>query len=105
MTYLVETTEHAGTGDRRAELRPAHLRYLDAHKHLLRTAAAKMDEASGTPVGSIYVLDVETRAEAEAWLADEPFAQAGIIAETQVLPLRVAFFDRESLIEIPAVEL
>lgn len=101
MAYLIQTTEHPGTAQTRAQLRAEHLRYLDAHKHLLLVAGARLDEATGEALGSSYALDVDTREEAEGWIATEPFAAGGIVADTLIVPLRVAFVGRESLIEIP----
>lgn len=35
-------------------------------------------------VGSLLVIDFPSRAQAEAWLASEPFVQAGVFASTSV---------------------
>ena len=99
MPYLISTFDRPGTGELRAEIRPAHLRYLDSTKHLLIACGAKLDE-DGVATGSLYLVDVETRAEAEEYIAGDPFAQADMFREVQIERWRKAFVDGKSFVDL-----
>ena len=99
MAYFIQTSDRAGTEAKRLEIRPAHLRYLDSTKDLLLACGAKLDE-DGKATGSVYLVDVETREEAEAYLAGDPFAQADLFGEVQIEQWRKAFLDRQRFVEL-----
>lgn len=101
MPYFIQTFDKPGTAQLRADIRAEHLRYLDQTKSVLLACGAKLSESDGLPTGGVYLVDVDTRAEAEAYLAADPFAKADLFREVQIEPWRVAFLDRESLIDIP----
>jgi len=35
-------------------------------------------------IGSLIILDVDTREEAEAWAANDPYAKAGLFERTEI---------------------
>ncbi len=93
MYSLVGTFDAEGVEQARAELRPAHLRYLSEHVSLLLAAGAELDDDGERAHGSVYVLDVPDRAAAEAFLAAEPFVRAGVVGRWTVTRWRKGFFD------------
>jgi len=95
MHFLVETFDADGVADLRAEIRPAHLRYLEDHVDIILAAGAKLTDDGGNAGGSAYLLDVPDRAAVEAFLVGEPFQQAGVIARTTITRWRRGFFDRQ----------
>ena len=77
---------------RRPALRPAHLERaaaLAAAGRLL-LAGPLLDEPgdSGQPQGSLIVADFADAAEAEAWIAADPYVRGGVFAEVEVRPFR-----------------
>ena len=46
--------------------------------------------ASGQPIGSLSILEAEDRAAVEAFVADDPYALAGLFATVEVKPWRIA---------------
>ena len=63
--------------------RGAHLDYL-AETGVVSQAGPLLD-ADGEMCGSIIVLDVEYRGEAEQWAAADPYAKAGLFSEVEIL--------------------
>ena len=96
MPYLIETFDKPDSLALRQATRPAHLAFLNENVDRLLAAGAKWTEDDLTALGSVIILDVDTRAEAEAFAAGDPFAQAGLFAETRITRWRLAFLDRTS---------
>ena len=68
--------------------RPAHLEYVDANLPLVKLAGPFLDEAGGM-VGSMFILEVEDVAEAQAFAEEDPYALAGVFERTEVRPFRI----------------
>ena len=71
-----------------AKLRTAkvtqHLDYLRSTGKV-RLAGPFMND-KGDMIGSLIVLEVASRSEAEAWVRDEPFFKAGLFERTEMYP-------------------
>jgi uncharacterized protein len=66
----------------RVENRPAHLEHLQS-SGVVEQAGPFID-AAGQMCGSLIVLGVATRAEAEAWAAADPYAKAGLFQSVMI---------------------
>jgi uncharacterized protein YciI len=98
MPYIVETWDKEGHAAVRREHRPAHLEFL-AEKHaLLLACGAKLDDDGSDAGGGIYVLDVATRGEAEAFIAADPFHRAGLFRQVTITRWRKAYVDGRCLL-------
>ena len=62
----------------RVENRPAHLEHLNG-SGVVEQAGPFID-AAGQMCGSLLILGVSSKAEAEAWAANDPYAKAGLFA-------------------------
>src|SRR5262249_11772844 len=62
----------------RTATKEAHFAYLERHKDILVLGGAMLAEDGTTRVGSVLILNVPSRAAAEAFSADEPFRKAGL---------------------------
>lgn len=70
---------------RRKEVRPAHLDHVAAAGKAVEIAGALKDD-DGNPVGSLFVLDMES-AEAVAAFADaDPYHLNGVFESREILP-------------------
>ena len=65
-------------GERRAPLRDAHLDYLKAHKDIIVARGPLLDDDGVKTIGSVLILDVADKAQAEAFWSGEPFNRAGV---------------------------
>jgi hypothetical protein len=79
--YAVICTDKPGGLEIRKANRDKHLAYLDKTGAAL--AGPFLDE-NGDMCGSLVLLDVTTREEAEAWASGDPYAQAGLFADTRI---------------------
>lgn len=93
MPYMIETFDKPGTLDLRAATRDAHLGFLAANRHLLLACGAKLDDDGNPAGGGLYVVALESRAEAEAFIAADPFAQAGLFARVVITRWRKGYVD------------
>ncbi|MFQ5776295.1 MAG: YciI family protein [Kiloniellaceae bacterium] len=96
MPYAIQTRDKPGHGHVRAEVRAEHIAYLDANKDKLLAAGALIDDDGGGGHGGILIVDVDDRAAAEAFIAGDPFAKAGLFESVTVTRWRKAFFDFEN---------
>lgn len=68
----------------RQENRPAHVEYLKA-SGAVSQAGPLLDE-KGDMCGSLVILDVADMAEAEAWVAGDPYGKAGLFDKVELIP-------------------
>ena len=79
--YAVICTDKAGHLDTRLATRDAHVAYL---KSTPVVQAGPFLDAEGKMCGSLVIIEVETRAEAEAWAANDPYALAGLFDAVRI---------------------
>lgn len=98
MPYAIITFDKPNSLDLRLQVRDEHLAYLDANKGKLLAAGAKVDDEGQGGYGGLIVVDTEDRAEAEAFIQNDPFTKAGLFAGIEVVRWRKAFFNFENLL-------
>lgn len=82
MPYVLICKDAPGKLPVRKANREAHLAYA-GETGVVTLAGPLLDEA-GDMIGSLIVLDVETRAEAEAFAAADPYAKAGLFDSVEI---------------------
>jgi uncharacterized protein YciI len=92
MLFAVIHTDRPGSLDLRMATRPAHLTYAEAHAAKMVSGGALLD-ADGRPAGSLLVIDVADRAEAEALVATDPYVKAGLFESSVIRPFRQVYKD------------
>lgn len=98
MPYAIITRDKPNHLHLRNEVRAAHLEYLDQNKGRLLAAGAQVDDDGQGGYGGVIIVDTEDRAEAEAFIREDPFTKAGLFAGILVVRWRKAFFDKQRLI-------
>lgn len=98
MPYAIITVDKPNSLDLRMQVRDEHLAYLDANKGKLLAAGAKVDDEGQGGYGGLIIVDTEDRAEAEAFIQNDPFTKAGLFAGIEVVRWRKAFFNFENLL-------
>lgn len=78
MQFVIHAHDKSDSTARRSELRDAHLGYLNQHINLTVARGPLLDDAGERTIGSLLLLDVANKTEAEAFWANEPFNRAGI---------------------------
>lgn len=85
MLFVFLLTDRPGAGDLRQRVRPQHKEYLARVQERIAFAGPLVHDGDGSAMlGSLLVIDFESREAAMAWLRDEPFTQAGLYASTTV---------------------
>jgi uncharacterized protein YciI len=97
MPFVIDATDKPDAAELRASARPEHLDYLEANLPRLIAAGAKLRDDGTTAWGSLYILDTEERAAAEAFIAGDPFTKAGVFGEIAITRWRKGFFDHRRL--------
>jgi uncharacterized protein YciI len=85
--YAIITVDKPNSVELRMELRPTHLEFLTAN-----------EDAEGNPTGSLLIVEADSLDDAQRFAAEDPYAVAGLFAETQVVEWNKAFFNFESFL-------
>lgn len=91
MAFALECLDKPGSLDLRLANRPAHLAYIEANLAKVMLAGPLMAEDGKTPIGSLLVMDFDTKDEAEAFAAADPYAKAGLFERVTIRPFRKVF--------------
>ena len=73
MPYHIETWDDIERGHLRKELRQVHLAYVQQQAGIVLAAGAKLNDDGTDAGGGVYIVDVDTREEAERFIAGDPF--------------------------------
>lgn len=93
MPYLIETFDKPDSLALRQSVREEHLKFLEDNKALLLACGAKLEDDGSGGTGSVYIVDVETRDEAEKFVNADPFAVAGLFERMAITRWRKAYLD------------
>ena len=80
MRFALMTKDKPGALQVRMDNRAAHLAYIE-ETGVVEMAGPVLDD-DGQMCGSLIVLDVEDLAAAQDWADNDPYAKAGLFAET-----------------------
>ena len=86
MIFAFHLIDRTDAGDLRQRVRPAHKDYLAAVADRIAFAGPLTKDDGQTMLGSLLVIDFDSRDAAERWMADEPFTKAGLYQAVSVLP-------------------
>ena len=78
MIFAILLMDRPGTAELRVQIRPEHRAYLAKLSDRMAFAGPLTSEDGQTVVGSLLAIDFPSRADADAWLKDEPFTKAGV---------------------------
>lgn len=82
MRYALICLDHPDALQTRVENRADHLAHIEA-SGVVEQAGPFID-AAGQMCGSLIILDVASRNEAEAWATADPYARAGLFASVLI---------------------
>lgn len=71
--------------------RDAHLAYLERYEKQVLFAGPILDEDREAMIGSLLILDLPDEAAMDAFLAEEPYRQAGLFEAVAIHPTRQVF--------------
>ena len=94
MLFALICTDKPGSLDLRLATRPQHIAYLETYKSRIVHAGPLLDH-EGRPSGSLLIVDVADRAEAEGFAAADPYARCQLFESIVIRPYRTVFRDGE----------
>lgn len=84
MLFMIRLIDKPAALALRLDVRPAHKAYLAQAAGRIAFAGPLLADDGATMVGSLLVMDFDSREAVSAWLAGEPFTRAGLYASTEV---------------------
>ena len=84
MAFVLYCVDKAGHGNVRAENRPAHLDYLKSNLDRILIAGPMTSDDGASVTGSVIILSDDSRADAEAFAAADPYAKAGLFESVTI---------------------
>jgi len=101
MLYMIYGVDGLDGAAIRAATRDAHFAYLERHRDILVLGGATLADDGGTRTGSVLIVNVPGRAEADAFAHDEPFRKAGLFAQYTVTRMRRGQWNPEAAPKTP----
>lgn len=97
MAWLIVSNDNDKGPEIRADqaVMDAHWQYELTNRSDILMAGSLRKDGGVTKTGSVLILDVATRKEAEEFFANDPATKAGLRGETEIRWLNVAILDRE----------
>ena len=86
--FAVQCFDKTGALQVRLDNRAAHLEFLGANLDKVVLAGPLLTDDHQTPIGSLLVLDFDDRAALDGFLAQDPYAVAGLFEQVVVQPYR-----------------
>ncbi len=87
MLFVITAFDRPGALDKRLEVRPRHLDYLNSRIAQIKAGGAMLNQ-NDEPMGSMLIIEAEDQAAAEAFAAADPFAKEGVFERVEVRPWR-----------------
>lgn len=86
MQYAIYGLDKPSGLDVRKANRDAHVAHLRRHGDHLVAAGPLLSDDGQTMIGSLIIVDFAEKAELDAFLADDPYAKAGLFQSVSVRP-------------------
>lgn len=88
MLWTISCTDKPNTAAVRASVLQPHRDYLQSQKGILVLAGATQTDDGTEAIGSLFVVNVNSRAEAKAFSDGDPFTQKGVFATITIIRMR-----------------
>lgn len=101
MLWAIYRVSKPNVAEIRAAKMPAHREYLSSQKNILLFSGPLLSDDGTEHIGTWFILNVNSRAEAQAFLDGEPFWQAGLFASATISRMRKGRWNPELWESIP----
>ncbi len=88
MLYIIYQEDRPDGAAIRAATRDTHFAYLEEHKDILVLGGALLADDNATRTGSVLIVNVPSRAAADAFSENEPFRKAGLFSSVRISRMR-----------------
>lgn len=95
MLFIARFTDKPNVGEVREKLFPAHLEWLDKNKDKVLVAGSLRPDVDGGSLGGLWIIQADSKAEAEAVYQTDPFFANGLRQTVELFYWKKAFEDRK----------
>lgn len=88
MLWAISCVDKPNTAAARAAALQPHRDYLQSQKAILVLAGATQNDDGTAAIGSLFIVNVGSRAEAKAFSDGDPFTKAGVFASVTITRMR-----------------
>lgn len=88
MLWVITCVDNPDTAAIREKHLIPHREYLGSQKHILVLAGATQNDDGTQAIGSVFVVNAGSRAEAKAFSDGDPFTQNGVFSEVKIVRMR-----------------
>ena len=88
MLWAITCVDNPNTAATRDKVLQPHRDYLQSQKHILVLAGATQNDEGTEAVGSLFIVNVGSRAEAKAFSDGDPFTQNGVFKSVTITRMR-----------------
>jgi uncharacterized protein YciI len=88
MLWIISCNDKADTAAIREKHLQPHRDYLQSKKGILVLAGATQSDDGSTAIGSLFVVNVNSRVEAKAFSDGDPFTQNGVFSSVTITRMR-----------------
>jgi len=94
--WAISCVDKPNTAAIRASVLQPHRDYLQSQKHILVLAGATQTDDGKDAIGSLFVVNVNSRTEAKAFSDGDPFTQKGVFASITITRMRKGQWNPEA---------
>jgi len=91
MLFALHCHDKPGHAHVRAETREAHLEYANAHRSSIYVGGPTLSDDGDGMTGSLIILDVADKAEAEEFATNDPYGKAGLFESVTIQAWKEVF--------------
>ncbi len=84
MLYFIYRVDKPNSGELREATRPAHLEWAKTLGDRLRYAGPTLEEGTGAMIGSVWVLEADSRDEADRLTQEDPYEKVDLFESKTV---------------------
>ena len=96
MLWAISCTDKPNTAAIRDKNLKTHREYLANQKSILVLSGATQTDDGKDAIGSLFVLNVNSRAQAQAFSDGDPFTQAGVFSSVTITRMRKGQWNPEA---------
>jgi uncharacterized protein len=87
--FILTCHDKPGSLDLRMSTRNVHLTYLADFKNEVKLAGPLLDGVDGAMIGSHFILEFDTLAQAQSFADNDPYATAGLFESASLRSYRI----------------
>jgi uncharacterized protein len=96
MLWVISCVDNPGTAEIREKHLKSHREYLQSRKGVLVLAGATQNDEGTEAIGSLFVVNVGSRAEAKTFSDGDPFTQNGVFSSVTITRMRKGQWNPEA---------